>query len=467
MTTSQTDTPPKPERAWAATARTLVQTLWFPAFFMTGFLCCYLLAFHNPQPHDVKVAVPAPAASQLQHALDKQAPGAYKIDGVQGGAGDVRAAVENRDASAGYVPDATHPRMYVAGAEGQALQSVVQKPFTAMAKQSGTTLQTTDVAPRANGDGMGTGLFYLCLVWTIPSYIMVMMLLRAPGFGRRKKVTTLVVSGAVLSVITYYVGLLMDVVPNNPLALVFAFLLTQGVALTSYGLVPFAKQFFPGVAMGLFVLLSMPSSGGAVPIQMVPGFFRALHPFMPLGNLVEALRGIFYYDGAGIARPILVLCLWVLLGVFLIGLGAWLERRRARREAQPDAEAVLEAEEAVRAETESTVEDPSFEMPLPSSVSHAHRIGAQEAMLSGRVTDEVGTPLPGVTVTVTSAHGQQLVKVVTEPDGEYAVSGLPEEFVNVIVVGPDRASAVDRVLVRSGHPVRQDFVLPAHQVAAR
>lgn len=442
------------------TVRTLAQTLWFPAFFFTGFLVCYLLPFHNPVPHHVDVAVAGPSAGQLEHALEQKSPGAFDIHQVAD-ADAARDAVTDRDATAGFAPDAKNPQLFVAKADGYSLESVLQKTFTSVAQQSGGELKMHDVAPTAPGDGMGTGLFYLVLACTIPSYISVMMMLRATAFGRRKKVATFVAVGVVESLVAYFVARGMDVIPDEPLAIPLIFLMTQAVALTSYGLVPFFKQFFPGVAMGLFVLLSMPSSGGAIPVQMVPGFFRALHPIMPMGNLIEALRGLFYFDSKDIGRPILVICAWVVAGVALILLGAWKERREERKEAAES------AAEGAPEETEPPVEDPSFELPRPAAVApHTHRMGQQEPTLTGMVTDERGHPLQGVALTVTGTQGRELVRAITDEHGEYAASGLPDHFVNVIASSPDRLAAVARVVARDGHPVRQDFRLaPRHDEA--
>lgn len=427
--------------------RTLLETLWFPAFFFTGFLVCYLLPFHNPTPHHVEVAVAGPSAEQLQESLETQSPGSFDIRQVADGDA-AQDAVTDRETVAGYVPGPGAHDLYVAKADGYTLESVLQKTFTSVAQHGGAKLQMHDVAPTAPGDGMGTGLFYLVLACTIPSYVMVMMLLRATSFSRRDKIWTLVASGAVLSTVAYLVGLSMDVVPNEPLAILFLFLMTQAVALTSYGLVPFCKQFFPGVAMGLFVLLSMPSSGGAIPVQMVPAFFRALHPVMPMGNLIEALRGLFYFDGVDVLPHVAVLCGWIVLAVVLLALGAWRERR------------VREGEAAARAAVEPPVEDPLFELQQPSALPpRAHRLGQGEPMLKGRVTGADGQPLSGVAITVTATRGNELVRAMTDGNGEYAATGLPDHFVNVIASAPDRLAAVSRVQVREGRPARQDFRL--------
>lgn len=431
--------------------RTLAESLWFPLFFVCGFLICYLLAFHNPTPHHIEVAVSDPAAaSKIEAALDKAAPGAFDIRSAPNG--DVaRQAVLDRDVSAAFDATHGHPVLYVAKADGSMLESVLTQAFTPLAAQSGGTLTVTDLAPTASGDPMGTGMFYLVLVWNIPGYVVVMMLLRAVGLSRRAKVLTLAGFGAVVSVVGYYGGLAMHVIPDKPIAMLFAFLLTQGISLTAFGLVPFTKQFFPGVAMGLFVLLSMPASGGAIPIQLVPGFFRALHPFMPMGNLIEVLRGVFYFDGVGITRPILVLCAWILLGVLLIaGHALWLRKKVAQDEAV----------------AEPPVEDPSLEMPRPTALPvHGRHFGAPEPMVVGTVRTHEGQALPGAAVTITNGRGHQIVRTVADEAGSYAVTGLPDQFVDVVVSAPGRHSAVRRMLVREGSTRREDFELGSRRQA--
>lgn len=84
----------------------------------------------------------------------------------------------------------------------------------------------------ASGDPQGTGLFSLALVWNLVPYVPVTMLARATELSRRGH---LVVRACVL---------------------------TQAVAWTTYGLAPLVKQLLPGVAIGLFVLLSIPPAAG-------------------------------------------------------------------------------------------------------------------------------------------------------------------------------------------------------------
>ncbi|ABG94901.1 conserved hypothetical protein [Rhodococcus jostii RHA1] len=64
------------------------------------------------------------------------------------------------------------------------------------------------------------------------------------------------------------------------------------------GLTVFALfgSFGPLVNTFFFVALAMTSSGGAIPLQATPDFFRAIAPFEPMRAVVNGLRSILYFD---------------------------------------------------------------------------------------------------------------------------------------------------------------------------
>lgn len=445
--------------------KTLAEGLWFPALFFFGFMLCYLLPFHSPTPHHVKVAVSGPvAAAQIDAALDQQAPGAFDIIPAQTSE-QARQKVLNRDAVAAFAIDGRQAVLYTAGGDGAYLTQAVTQTFTPIAGAQHATLKTIDLAPVAHGDKTGTSLFYLAMVWNIIPYICVMMLARLLTLTRRAKLATLVGVGAVISVAGYYFGYAIGVVPDQPLAILYGFLVSQAVGWTVYGLLPFVRQLIPGVAVLLFVLFSIPSSGGAIPYQMVPGFFRWLHPIMPLGNLVDALGGIFYFDGKGLLRPTLVISAWIVFGVLLVALGALLQHRSAVMsgagdQAEADAESDLEVE--------YVIEDPMLQAPVAHAVrpgGGAGVFGDNAPILSGTVTDLDGIPIQGAIVTATDSGGRQLLRVRTDQLGRYALAGLPERFTTVVVSAPGWLPAVVRALPATGHPLTRNFALRDRSVA--
>jgi YhgE/Pip-like protein len=89
------------------------------------------------------------------------------------------------------------------------------------------------------------------------------------------------------------------------------------------------------LAMLLLVYLSLASSGGTVPIQALPGFFRAVGHVEPLRNTLLGTRAIMYFGArgdAGLTTSLTVLACEVLFWAAL-GLAAtfWYDRKRLDR----------------------------------------------------------------------------------------------------------------------------------------
>ena len=296
----------------------LVSGLWFPLFFFVGFAGCYLLPLHAPSPHHVTVAVASPGvARSVGASLGQADPGAFSIQSA-GNAASVREMVLDQGASAGYSQSGDSAVLYTASAGGAALTSVVTTTLDNLAARNGTKLRTVDLVPTASGDPSGTGLLYLALLWNLVPYMAALMLLRH-RLSRRTKTLTFAGLGAVISVAGYILGVAVHIIPAEPLAILYAFLLTQAVALATFGLAPLCGRLLPGAGLLLFVLLSVPSCGGAIPVQLVPAFFRVLHPVMPLGDLIDALRDVLYFQDGQLLRPTVVLVLWIAAGAALTG----------------------------------------------------------------------------------------------------------------------------------------------------
>ena len=47
------------------------------------------------------------------------------------------------------------------------------------------------------------------------------------------------------------------------------------------------------------LMLQLTSAGGTYPVQTSPGFFNAIHPFLPMSYVVEALRRLITGGGLG------------------------------------------------------------------------------------------------------------------------------------------------------------------------
>lgn len=446
----QTEHPPSP-----SSARTLAEALWFPVALFLGFLFAFAPALHAPQPHHAKVVVARPAVERrIDSQLQRHHPGGFDVTAVTDGRA-ARQAVRNRDAAAGFVADRRHPVLYVAKANGMSLELALRNVFTEVAARSHNQLKVVDVAPTASKDLMGSTLVYFGIAWSVPGYILATTLLRAVTFSRRRKLLTIAGVAALFSVVGNLIGAGLGYIPAAPSAMAISFLLTMAVATSSSGLAPFARQFFPAVGMGLFIVLSIPTSGGVAPAPMLPTFFQHVHAVMPLANAVDALRGVLYFDGAGVLKPVLVLCAWIAGGAALLGLDAWLRRRRATGRYADDEDEV----------EEPPVDDPASEMPTATALPvHRHHFGEPIPTLVGTVHDSEQQPVRGAAVTVMDTKGRQLVRTTTNEHGEYAATGLPEGYLRIVVSSVGRNPLVHQKLLQSGAVVRADFALRSRAV---
>jgi YhgE/Pip-like protein len=99
------------------------------------------------------------------------------------------------------------------------------------------------------------------------------------------------------------------------------------------------------LALILFVYLSLASSGGTVPSEALPGFFRVAGQVEPLRQLLGGTRAILYFDArgdAGLTRAFIViaaeLVFWLAVGLIVT---SWYDRKRLYRLA-PDLLAYVE-----------------------------------------------------------------------------------------------------------------------------
>jgi YhgE/Pip-like protein len=89
------------------------------------------------------------------------------------------------------------------------------------------------------------------------------------------------------------------------------------------------------VAMLLFIYLALASSGGTIPVQALPSFFRFVADFEPLRQILLGVRAILYFDAQadaglthGIVATAIGLVFWILVGVAVT---VWYDRRGLHR----------------------------------------------------------------------------------------------------------------------------------------
>jgi Carboxypeptidase regulatory-like domain len=446
----------------ATQATTLAGILLLPLLMLFGFLLCYLLPFHAPAPHGVKVAVAGwVSAGEIGAGLDQQAPGAFDVIPVTGPA-QARQQVLDQAAQAAFVVNGVQATLYTAKADGAVLEQAVIAAFTPVAHADYLTLNVVELVPTVPGDAVGNSLFFLGLAWTLSPYLLVVSLvMQGTILTLRDKLNLIAATGAFASIAGFLIAYWLGAVPGQALSMLYGFLNFEAVALTVFGLSFFVGRYLIPVALTLFVFVNAPSSGGAIPYQMVPTFFDWLHPVMPLGNLIDALRSISYFDGTNMIRPTLVLCAWIALGAALITIPA-LPRRASQRPAPAPGPAGPPGRE-LPGPAAAAAEPIILQAPIAYAVPAANGTdgpGHRPPTLSGTVTDTAGTPIWAAGITIIDTDGHQLTRTSTDRTGRYAIPTLPGGTHTVLLSPPGQTPLATRVTLTTSLPVRQDFALP-------
>jgi YhgE/Pip-like protein len=127
------------------------------------------------------------------------------------------------------------------------------------------------------------------------------------------------------------VGILHMDAPH--VAYLWLFTSFAGIAIAGGTLVLFAALGTLGqlVAMLLFIYLALASSGGTIPLEALPSFFRLVANFEPLRQVLDGVRAILYFNAAGdagLTRGLVLtaggLLFWVVVGVVVT---TWYDRR--------------------------------------------------------------------------------------------------------------------------------------------
>ncbi|MEU6091755.1 DUF3533 domain-containing protein [Streptomyces sp. NPDC047085] len=136
--------------------------------------------------------------------------------------------------------------------------------------------------------------------------------------------TALAAAGALLGVDTPHAGLLW----------VFTTVAIAAVGIGQQALIAAFGSLASLLGTFIFMALALPSSGGTVPLQALPPFFRFLSVFEPARHLIGGVRSIMYFDAradAGLAGA------WAVTGMALVGalLFGLFVTRRLERDGRP------------------------------------------------------------------------------------------------------------------------------------
>jgi hypothetical protein len=290
------------------------------------FAVAYIGALHNPQPHRIPVGV-----LDARTATALLAGGGRFRPELEQSSSTLFTALRQRKISAGLVGS----RLYVASGASFSTASYLEAAF----RKQNPGLQVSDVAPLPAGDSRGLSLFYATIAWVFGGFFAATALTTLLGAQLRShRIAAERIGGlAAFSVAAGFAGALIADQAFGAITAHFwqlaaiGMLISFATAAATAGLQSLIGVAGTLVCMVAFVMFGNAASGGAYQGIFIPGFWRAIGPWLPSGAGVSSLRGAVYFDGANITGRLLVLGGYAAGGVLIAVLAGWRRELRARQ----------------------------------------------------------------------------------------------------------------------------------------
>jgi len=185
-----------------------------------------------------------------------------------------------------------------------------------IAKNLGTTAEVVDVAPLAANDELGVTLFYLLTYTSLAAYLVIIVLTQVlPKARLRVRFLAVGVASIIAPLIAFGLSSIFVGDYDASFGTITALLGVNAIYVFTVGAFAILIEQFLGASatfgiMAFIVFLNFPSAGGANPEALLPPFWQFIHNSYFGAGAFESFRSIVYFDGNGVGRWLLQLCLW-------------------------------------------------------------------------------------------------------------------------------------------------------------
>jgi hypothetical protein len=310
----------------------------------------YIGALHKPTPHDLPfgVVAPEPNASAITQQIAAAAGGAIDAE-VVASEDELRDKIDHLKLYGGVVAGADGLKLIVSEAAGSSASSAITLFAQGFAAAQQAPLTIEKMNPLESGDPRGLTATYLVFAWVFGGYFCATVLTTVAGSSYRDRRHALmrigllagysIVSGLGSALIA---GPLIDALPGH----FWAIALSGAATVFAVAMATMAVQLLLGVvgtivAMIALVLIGNPSSGGVVLPEFLPGFWRAVGPWLPNSSGFELLRNSVYFGHREIGRPLVMLAIYAIAGAAILLAFANRKRTRILFDASPETELAI------------------------------------------------------------------------------------------------------------------------------
>ncbi len=290
------------------------------SLFAALFVASYSLAMGNPQPHDVPIGVVSQTvtADEFDQSLESVTTTSFDVT-LFASEDEAKEAIEQQQIYGALVTATTtgqDAQLFVSSASGASIARLIESDSATIASTLGVTVTVTDLNPLSPDDPSGLVLFYLALACTIIGFVGAIQTRVNAGLTLGGEITWDVIRAVLVGlVVTLTTGpiLQFESFPFLPVWAVLATTVMVGGSVYSFFRVVVGGRWALVPTWILFILVSNPSSGGAVAPQLLPPFYEFMGRWMPTGATVRALRDLTYFPDAPHAEPYLVLGGWLVV----------------------------------------------------------------------------------------------------------------------------------------------------------
>ncbi len=336
---------PDPDDWWRVWLRRTGVTLLATLVLTTGLVWAWLGGLTNPHARSIPVAVLAGDANAIGALSADQENTELQVVRYATAAGATN-ALSKRKVAAILTSDQTGAvglNLTIASAAGPGIANAVIDSINSVATSFNVPLTIEDVYPTSEKDSDGRTPFYLMLVWILGGLIAAVLVGVTLGTVPRD-LDRLGMRIAALFVFSLALGLIgaLFVVPflgiwHHHLFGVWmsGALIVLTAALITSALQSWLGMWGIGVATLLLLVLGVPGAGGQWGSQLLPGFFRSMHTWIPNGLGTDLLRGVEYFGRNANTWPITGLALWCLASIVVLVASTAILGRTARPQPQP------------------------------------------------------------------------------------------------------------------------------------
>lgn len=321
--------PPRPPVDKRLTGRRMLTVaLLLPLFMLLVMPLLMTGMTSDVEPRDMKVAVigSGQETNDLADSLEEQSAGGFEVS-VVADADEASDQVREQEIRAAYDPSDVSLRL--AGASGRQVTGAVTQLFDSVAQQDGQQLSTEDLLPLEDEDPAGSASIYLALGVILGGFMSGIILSLMPTGSTVRLVLGLVMPAVFATGMIVYGWAVFGIfsgVAIVPWLMMYLLSLTA-LSVTSGLMLALGPVALP-IAILLIPMIGMSSSGVSAPLDMVGGFYGAMHTWVFSAQGIGAVRDALYFEDTSLMVPTLVMLGWLVAGIGLAALGTVRQKRR-------------------------------------------------------------------------------------------------------------------------------------------